>query len=272
MRLKGDLIRCSEKRPFLYPWFSVAIVKVWTESKKRGSGYTYTGTFWLCQDDTVILLLFPRLHKQQRTKSMERLISSLWGTDTAKFQVTSRLRVVKKGVSMWQCSAVSGKPLTHVDAKPKKFIYRTFPFFFLHESLQRERECIKGKTIRCFKDRHTQSTMEASIARIQTRLGRGVLRHQLTQACTSSCIMSCFSCAANTFNTQSVLVHFLPKMGLQKSRYLNFRRARPQCVVLHRRISHRLRWPANAILFPPIANGNRKLGKTSAPTVSNIAH
>ena len=41
---------------------------------------------------------------------------------------------------MWQCSAVSGKPLTHVDAKPK-FIYRTFPFFFLLDSLQRE--CIK---------------------------------------------------------------------------------------------------------------------------------
>ena len=33
-------------------------------------------------------------------------------------------------------------------------------------------------------------------------------------------------------DTQSVLVHFLPNMCLQKSRYLKFRRARPQCVVL----------------------------------------
>ena len=100
MRLKGDLIRCSEKRPFLYPCFSVAIVKVWTESKKRGSGYTYTGTFWLCEDVTVMLSLFPRLHKQQRTKSMQRLISSLWGTDTVTFQVTSPLRVVLGNASI----------------------------------------------------------------------------------------------------------------------------------------------------------------------------
>ena len=134
-------IRCSEKRPFLYPWFSIAVAKVCTESNKRESGYTYTGTFWLCEDDTVMLLLvmlllFPRLHKQQsqRTKSMQRLISSLWGTDTAKFQVTSLLRVVKKGVAVWQCSAVTGKPLTHVDAKPK-FIYRTFLFFFFSRKL-----------------------------------------------------------------------------------------------------------------------------------------
>ena len=89
-----------------------------------------------------------------------------------------------------------GRPLTHVDAKPE-FTYRTFPFFFLHENSQRG--CIKGKKVKFFKGRHTPSTMEASIARKRTRLGRIVLRHKLAQVCASSCMMSCFSCAAMVF-------------------------------------------------------------------------
>ena len=89
-----------------------------------------------------------------------------------------------------------GGQLTHVDAKPK-FIYRTFPLYFLHENSQRG--CIKGQKVRFLKGRHTQSTMEASIARKRTRLGRSVLRHQLAQVCVSSFIMSCFSCAAMVF-------------------------------------------------------------------------
>ena len=44
-----------------------------------------------------------RVHKN---KSMQRLISSLWGTGTAKFQVTWLLHIVQKGVSIWQCCAV----------------------------------------------------------------------------------------------------------------------------------------------------------------------
>ena len=54
---------------------------------------------WVC------LFLSPssRVHKN---KSMQRLISSLWGTGTAKFQVTWLLHIVQKGVSMWQCCAV----------------------------------------------------------------------------------------------------------------------------------------------------------------------
>ena len=47
--------------------------------------------------------------------------------------------------------------------------------------------------------------------------------------------MSCFSCAAIwSFDTQSVLVLFLPKMGLRKSRYLKFRRASTEwcCILL----------------------------------------
>ena len=87
----------------------------------------------------------------------------------------------------------------YILAKKKKFIYRTFPYLFLHKNSQRG--WIKGKKVRFFKCRHTQSTstMEASIARKWTRLGRRVLRHQLAQVCSSSCIMSCFSCAAIGF-------------------------------------------------------------------------
>ena len=93
-------------------------------------------------------------------------------------------------------AVLRGRPLTNIDAKPK-FIYRTFPFFFLHENSQRG--CIKGKKVRFFKGRHTQPTMEASIARFRSQLGRRVLRHHLAQVWASSCIMthmSCFSCAA----------------------------------------------------------------------------
>ena len=63
-------------------------------------------------------------------------------------------------------AVLRGKPLTHVDAKPK-FVYRTFPFFFLHVNSQRG--CIKGKKVRLFKGRHTQSTIEASIARKRSK-------------------------------------------------------------------------------------------------------
>ena len=36
-----------------------------------------------------------------RNKSMQRLISSVWGPGTAKFQVTWLLRIVQNGVSVW---------------------------------------------------------------------------------------------------------------------------------------------------------------------------
>ena len=51
----------------------------------------------------------------------------------------------------------------------------------------------------CLKDRDTQSTMGASIARKRTRLGPRVLRHQVAQVCASSCLLTCFSCAAMVF-------------------------------------------------------------------------
>ena len=51
----------------------------------------------------LFIIIPPRAHEN---KSMQRLISSQWGTGTAKFQVTWLLRIVQKGVSMWQCCAV----------------------------------------------------------------------------------------------------------------------------------------------------------------------
>ena len=45
-----------------------------------------------------LLSVYARVHKN---KSMQRLISSLWGPGTAKFQVTWLLRIVQNGVSVW---------------------------------------------------------------------------------------------------------------------------------------------------------------------------
>ena len=75
--------------------------------------------------------------------------------------------------------------------------------------------------------------MGASIARKLARLGPRVLRHQLAQVCSSSCLVTCFSCAAIISILKACSYIFLPYMCLRKSRYLKFRRARPQCVVLH---------------------------------------
>ena len=53
-----------------------------------------------------VLLFLCTLARVHKNKSMQRLISSPWGPGTAKFQVTWLLRIVQKGVSMWQCCAV----------------------------------------------------------------------------------------------------------------------------------------------------------------------
>ena len=77
--------------------------------------------------------------------------------------------------------------------------------------------------------------MGASVARKLTRLGPRVLRHQLAQVCASSCLMTCFSCAAIVFRYSKRARTFFTQVCLRKSYacYLKFRRARPQCVVLH---------------------------------------
>ena len=89
----------------------------------------------------------PGVHKNT---SMQRLISSLWGTGTAKFQVTWLLRIVQKGASVWQCCAVDRylmawcRRFMIIDEKPKTF-YSAFSFFFLHENLQRG--CIRVRKL-----------------------------------------------------------------------------------------------------------------------------
>ena len=132
-----------------------------------------------------------RVHKN---KSVQRLIISVFTMGRCHGEISSNVTFAYCTKGCIYVAVLRGGPLTHVEQKPK-FIYRTFSFFFfLHENLQSG--CIKSKKVRC---RYTQSTMKASIARKRTRLGRGVLRHQLAQVCASSCIMSCFSCAAMVF-------------------------------------------------------------------------
>ena len=99
-------------------------------------------------------------------------------------------------------AVLRGRPLTHVRSLSMQnlnLFIALFLSFFLHENSQRGYIFLKGKKVRLFKDRHTQSTKGASIARKCTRLGRRVLRHQPAQVFASSCIMTCFSCAAMAF-------------------------------------------------------------------------
>ena len=75
-----------------------------------------------------VVVLCPRVHKN---KSIRRLIFSLWGTGTAKFQVTWLLRIVQKSVSIWQwyLTMLRGRPVTQAYAKPKFYLsHFSFPF------------------------------------------------------------------------------------------------------------------------------------------------
>ena len=140
------------------------------------------------------LLLLCTLDKN---KSVQRLISSLWGTSTAKFQVTWLLRIVQKGVSRWQCCAVD-RWLMSGAYRCKTWVH-LLRFSFIFSSRKLAERVHKGQKVRLFKDRHTQSTMGASIARKRTRLDRRVLCHLPAQVCASSCIMTCFSCTVMVF-------------------------------------------------------------------------
>ena len=83
--------------------------------KWRALARVYDVPFWY----------LPRVHKN---KSMQHLISSLWSTGTAKFQVTWLLRIVQKGVSMWQCCAVDRWLMSMQNLNP--FIAIFLSFFF----------------------------------------------------------------------------------------------------------------------------------------------
>ena len=117
-----------------------------------------------------------------------------------------------------------------IDAKPKS-IYRAFSFFFLHENSQRG--YIRVRKLGYLKtDTHSQ--------RWERRLQENGLAWGVESCVTSLrksspflALWPVFHAPRRFFGTQSVLVHFLPNMCLRKSRYLKFRCARPQCVVLH---------------------------------------
>ena len=127
-----------------------------------------------------------RVHK---TKGMQRLISSLWGTGTAKFYVTWLLHIVQKGVSMSQCCAVD-RWLMPGAYRCKTRIHLSHSSFLFSSRKLAER-VHKGRKLGWFKDRHTQQTIGALIARKWTRLRPRFLRHQLLQVCASSCLMTC---------------------------------------------------------------------------------
>ena len=118
-------------------------------------------------------LIWPRV-PVHKNKSMQRLIFSLRGTGTVKFQVTWFLFIVQNSVSVWQCCAVDGWLRTGAhDAKPISAYQLTARFFFFFFSSQKRTErAYKGKKVRWLKGRHTQATMGAPIVRKRTGLGR----------------------------------------------------------------------------------------------------
>ena len=87
----------------LLPWLSSHIVVI--QKSMLFCSYIVIGTAssWWSGAESHALIQKNWVHKN---KSMQRLISSLWGTGTAKFQVTWLLRIEQKGVSMWQCCVV----------------------------------------------------------------------------------------------------------------------------------------------------------------------
>ena len=62
---------------------------------KAAKSFIYMQTLHFFKKKKKAKCLISRVHKNE---SMQRLISSLWGTGTAKFQVTWLLRFVQKGV------------------------------------------------------------------------------------------------------------------------------------------------------------------------------
>ena len=117
-----------------------------------------------------------------------------------------------------------------IDAKPKS-IYRTFPFFFFSKTHREGTKSKKG----LFNGRHTQKTMGALTVRKWTRLRSQVLYYVTShrKSAPLPSLWPVFRVPRASFDTQSVLLHFLPNICLRKSGFLKFSHARPQCVVLH---------------------------------------
>ena len=125
------------------------------------------------------------------------------------------------------------RPLTHVRSLSMQNLnpfIGLFLHFFLHENSQRG--CIRK--LGWLKERHTH------IQRWERRLQENGVARTVQSYVTSKrksapllALWPVFHAPRWSFGTQSVLVHFLPKMGLRKSRCLKFCHDRPQCVVLH---------------------------------------
>ena len=67
--------------------------------------------------------VIPRVHKN---KSMQRLISSLWGTGTAEFQVTWLLRIAKAPYRCGSAARNVRARMSGVSMKPKPFYRRAW--------------------------------------------------------------------------------------------------------------------------------------------------
>ena len=101
---KGDVDRKKKKgidplplRATTYP--RICKVEMQQASLLYYSAKPQSGGIWGCAlVCPTSLYVRTRVHKN---KSMQRLISSLWGPGTAKFQVTWLLRIVQNGVSVW---------------------------------------------------------------------------------------------------------------------------------------------------------------------------
>ena len=86
MKFEGDLTSIMVPRDFLGQQLPLVLPSLGKEM----------AVVWMA----IMMWVTARVHKN---KSMQHLISSLWGPGTAKFQVMWLLRNVQKGVSMWQC-------------------------------------------------------------------------------------------------------------------------------------------------------------------------
>ena len=97
-------------------------------------------------------------------------------------------------------AVLRGRPLTHVRSLSMQNLnpfIALFLSFFLHENSQRG--YIRVRKLGCLKtDTHSQRR-ERRLQENALAWGRRVLRHQPAQLFASSCIMTCFLCAAMAF-------------------------------------------------------------------------
>ena len=142
-----------------------------------------------------------------------------------KIQVTWNLRIVQKGVSMWQCCAVDRWLMSGAYRCKTQNHLSCFSFLFSSRNLAERVH--KGKKVRFFKDTHSQR-WERWLQENGLPWGAESYFTSWRKSAPPLACMTCFSRAAMVFRySKRAHTFFLPKMGLRKSRYLKFRRARP---------------------------------------------